>query len=110
MISYSSLFYSRAALKNVFGNTLPSILVWPIKNMVSHTGAAAGAIDVIAATLAINNSQIGPSSYFTTPADGCELNIQSKAISKEIRYALCCGYSFGGQTAAIVIKKYEETT
>lgn len=98
-----------AAFKSVFGTTLASIPVWPIKSMISHTGAAAGTIDVIAATLAIVNSKIGPSSYFTGPAQGCELNIQNKAISADIRYALCCGYSFGGQTAAIVIKKYEDT-
>jgi len=39
---------------------------------------------------------------------GCELNIATEAANKEINHALCCGYSFGGQTAAIVIKKYEE--
>jgi 3-oxoacyl-[acyl-carrier-protein] synthase II len=98
-----------AALKSVFASKLPSIPVWPVKSMVSHTGAAAGAIDVIAAALAVANSQIGPSKYFTGPAEGCELNIQNKAISADIRYALCCGYSFGGQTAAIVIKKHEDT-
>mgnify|MGYP000409836728 CR=1 FL=1 len=98
-----------AALKNIFADTLPSIPVWPIKALVSHTGAAAGAIDVIVAAHAIANSKIGPASYFTSPADGCDLNIQNKAISTNIRYALCCGYSFGGQTAAIVIRKYEET-
>ncbi|MHC5179093.1 MAG: beta-ketoacyl-[acyl-carrier-protein] synthase family protein, partial [Planctomycetota bacterium] len=37
-----------AALKAVFGESLPSIHVWPVKGMVSHTGAAAGAIDAIA--------------------------------------------------------------
>lgn len=96
------------ALKTVFGDALASIPVWPIKAMVSHTGAAAGAIDVIAATLAVKNSKIGPSRYFSSPAAGCELKIENTAISTDIRYALCCGYSFGGQTAAIVIKRYEE--
>jgi 3-oxoacyl-[acyl-carrier-protein] synthase II len=98
-----------AALKNVFGDALANIPVWPIKSMVSHTGAAAGALDVIAATLAVAHGKIGPASYFSAPASGCELNIQNKAISADVRYALCCGYSFGGQTAAIVIKKYEAT-
>lgn len=96
------------ALKTVFENALASIPVWPLKAMISHTGAAAGAIDVIAATLAIKNSTIGPNRYFSSPAIGCELKIENNAISTDIRYALCCGYSFGGQTAAIILKRYEE--
>ncbi|MHC4773543.1 MAG: hypothetical protein ACYS8S_08285 [Planctomycetota bacterium] len=45
---------------------------------------------------------------FTSAADG-ELNIATEPVDKEINYALCCGYSFGGQTAALVIKKYEDS-
>ncbi len=98
-----------AALKTVFGDALENIAVWPIKSMTTHTGSAAGAIDLIAAIQAINNSQIGPAKNFDTPAEGCELNIAKEATTKEINYALCCGYSFGGQTAAIVVKSYKET-
>ncbi|MHC4926461.1 MAG: beta-ketoacyl-[acyl-carrier-protein] synthase family protein [Planctomycetota bacterium] len=97
------------ALKAVFGDTLKDIAVWPIKSMVTHTGTAAGSIDVIAAVQAMQVGQIGPSKNFQAPADGCELNIATDGKAKEINYALCCGYSFGGQTAAVVIKKYEET-
>jgi 3-oxoacyl-[acyl-carrier-protein] synthase II len=97
-----------AALKAVFGPSLQSISVWPIKSMVSHTGAAAGALDVIAATGAIAHQKIGPAKNFASAAAGCELNNATEAVDKEINYALCCGYSFGGQTAALVIKKYEE--
>ncbi len=98
-----------AALKAVFGSSIKSISVWPIKSMVSHTGAAAGAIDLIVAVRAIEHQKIGPAANFDTPADGCELNIATGATDKEINYALCCGYSFGGQTAAIIIKKYEDS-
>ena len=98
-----------AALKAVFASSLPSICVWPLKSMVSHTGAAAGAIDMIAAVRAVTHQKIGPAKNFNTPADGCELNIATQAMDKKINYALCCGYSFGGQTAAIIIKKYEDS-
>ena len=98
-----------AALHAVFGEALGTIPVWPIKSMVTHTGAAAGAIDLIAAILALKNKKIGPAINYDTPADGCRLNISKKCTEKEINYALCCGYSFGGQTAAVVIRKYEET-
>ena len=93
----------------MFGDALDHIAVWPVKSMVAHTGAAAGAIDLIAAVQAISNKKIGASKNYDVPAEGCELNIAKESIEKEINYALCCGYSFGGQTAAIVVKKYEET-
>ncbi|MCE5184741.1 MAG: beta-ketoacyl-[acyl-carrier-protein] synthase family protein [Planctomycetaceae bacterium] len=96
------------ALKAVFGSALSKIVVWPIKSMISHTGAAAGALDLIAAARAIHNAQIGPSRNFNKPANGCELNISSSPLKKPFHCALCCGYTFGGQTAALVIKKYED--
>jgi 3-oxoacyl-[acyl-carrier-protein] synthase II len=96
-----------AALKAVFGSSLSSLHVWPIKGMVSHTGAAAGAIDVIAAIGAITHQKIGPVKHIESAADR-GLNIATEPVDKEINYALCCGYSFGGQTAALVIKRYKE--
>ncbi|MCI0499833.1 MAG: beta-ketoacyl-[acyl-carrier-protein] synthase family protein [Planctomycetales bacterium] len=98
-----------AALEAVFGPALSSIHAWPIKSMVTHTGAAAGAIDLIAAVLAIRHGVIGPAKNFDRPADGCRLKIAAQMTKKDIRFALCCGYSFGGQTAAVVLKKYEES-
>ena len=96
-----------AALKAIFGSALPSIHVWPIKGMVSHTGAAAGAIDAIAAIGAIAQQEIGPVRNVASTIDDA-LNITTERVKKETSYALCCGYSFGGQTAALVIKRYEE--
>jgi 3-oxoacyl-[acyl-carrier-protein] synthase II len=96
-----------SALKTVFGPSLPLIHIWPIKGMVSHTGAAAGAIDVIAAIGAVAHQKIGPVKNVASAADS-GLNIATELVDKEINYALCCGYSFGGQTAALVIKRYME--
>lgn len=96
-----------AGLKAVFGERLKDVSIWPIKSMVSHTGAASGAIDVVAAALAVRHQKIGTAKNFTAAVDGNELNVSAEPREKEIKYALCCGYSFGGQTAAIVLKKYE---
>jgi len=37
-------------------------------------------------------------------AAGCNLNIVKEPTQKEIHYALCCSYTFGGQAAAVVLK------
>jgi 3-oxoacyl-[acyl-carrier-protein] synthase II len=96
-----------AALERVFGDALETIDVWAIKGMTSHTGAAAGSLEVAAAAMAIKEGKIGPSRNFARPAEGCRLKLTQATIEKQIRYVLCCGYSFGGQTAAVVLKKYE---
>lgn len=96
-----------AALEQVFGTALDDIDVWAIKGMTSHTGAAAGALDAAAAVKAIAESKIGPSRNFERAASGCRLKLTQTLVEKPIRNVLCCGYSFGGQTAALVIRKYE---
>ncbi len=96
-----------AALERVFGQALEHIDVWAIKGMTGHTGAAAGALDTAAAVKAVAEGTIGPSRNVEQPADGCRLKLTRARTQKSIRTVLCCGYSFGGQTAALVIKKVE---
>jgi 3-oxoacyl-[acyl-carrier-protein] synthase II len=83
------------------------IPVWPTKSMLSNTGAACGGLDVIAAALAIHNGIIPAAKNCLKKAAGCNLNIVTTAQKANIRYALCCGYTYGGQTAAVILKKFE---
>ncbi len=81
------------------------IPVWPTKSMLSNTGAACGGLDIVAAICAMRNGKIPAAKNFEKIAAGCNLNIVKKEIKKDIGYALCCGYTFGGQTAAVILKK-----
>lgn len=96
-----------AALKRTFGTALETIDVWAIKGMTSHTGAAAGAMEVAAAVKAIETDTVGPSINSEKAAAGCQLKLTRGVVEKPIRNVLCCGYSFGGQTAAVIVKKFE---
>ncbi len=96
------------ALEAVLGSGIKNIPVFPTKSMVSNTGAASGAIDVIAAVCAMRDGKIPAAKNCDSPAKGCNLNIVKEQIEKEIKYALCCSYTYGGQVAAIVLKKYEQ--
>lgn len=89
-----------AVLKDAVGD----VPVFATKSMVSHTGAASGAIDVLAAVMAMKDGKIPAVKNCDKKADGCELNIVTEPIEKEINYVLCCSYTFGAQTAAIVLK------
>ncbi len=92
------------AIEAALGQAAGKVPVWPTKSMLSNTGAASGALDVIAAARAISEERIPAAKNCDKKAAGCNLNIVNQPVDKRIRYALCCTYTFGGQTAAVVLK------
>ncbi|MDD5063280.1 MAG: beta-ketoacyl-[acyl-carrier-protein] synthase family protein [Phycisphaerae bacterium] len=95
------------AIEAAMGQEAKRIPVWPTKSMLSNTGAACGGIDVVAAVCAMRDGLIPSAKNCEKTADGCNLNIVKETIKADIRYALCCGYTYGGQTAAVVLKKFK---
>lgn len=95
------------AIQNALGEAAEKIPVWPTKSMLSNTGAGSGALDVIAAAKAIDTGKTGTAKNFDNPAMGCKLNIINEPLQRQIHYALCCSYTFGGQTAALILKNVD---
>ena len=93
------------AIQVALGEAAAEIPVWPTKSMLSNTGAACGALDVIAAVCAIADGKIPAAKNCDRKAEGCSLNIANQLQEKKIRYALSCSYTYGGQTAALVLKQ-----
>ena len=94
-----------AAIEAALGEAAVETPVWPTKSMLSNTGAASGALDVIAAVCAMANGKIPAAKNYERKADGCNLNIVKQSQEANINYALCCSYTYGGQTAAVVLGK-----
>jgi 3-oxoacyl-[acyl-carrier-protein] synthase II len=94
-----------AAIEAALGRAGKGVPVWPTKSMLSNTGAASGALDVIAAVCAMTEGKIPAAKNCQNKAAGCNLNIVTKPIQKKIRYALCCSYTYGGQTAAVILRR-----
>jgi len=95
------------AIEAALGESARKIPVWPTKGMLSNTGAAGGALDVVAAVCAMAEGKIPAAKNCVQNADGCNLNIIKQPLQKEICYALCCSYTYGGQTAALVLKSFD---
>jgi 3-oxoacyl-[acyl-carrier-protein] synthase II len=95
------------AIEAALGQAAAKTAVLPTKSMLSNTGAASGTLDVIAAVYAMTESRIPAAKNCNTKADGCNLNIVKQAQQTNINYALCCSYTYGGQTAAVVLKRPE---
>jgi len=95
---------------NALGKAGSQIPVLPTKSMLSNTSAASGALDTIVALCAMANGKIPAAKNCDKKAASCDLNIVSTMQQRTIRYALCCGYTYGGQTAAVVIRNWQVNT
>ena len=93
------------AIGAALGRAAAKVPVWPTKSMLSNTGAAAGAVDIVAAVCAMNEGRIPAAKNCDKKAAGCDLNIINQPREAKIRYTLSCSYSYGGQTAAVVLKR-----
>ncbi len=94
-------------IQNALGSEAETIPVFPTKSMVSNTGAAAGAVDVVAACCTIRDGIIPAAKNCEQKNKECKLNITKEQIKKKINYVLCTSYTYGGQTAAVVLKNNE---
>ena len=95
------------AICNALGPAAKDIPVFPTKSMLSNTGAASGVLDLITAICAMRDRKIPAARNCENKADGCELNITTSPLQKNIKYALSCTYTYGGQTAALIIKNFD---
>jgi len=94
-------------IEKVLGKETKRIPVWPTKSMLGNTGAACGGLDIIAAVCAMRDGVIPAAKNCERKANGCNLNIVTQQQKRNIRNMLCCSYTYGGQTAAVVIKNVE---
>ncbi len=95
------------AIKAVFGRNAYQIPISSIKSMIGHTQGASGVIELIAALLAMEHSEIPPTINYETVDPDCDLdyvpNVSRKA---EIYIVLSNVMGFGGKNVSIVVKKF----
>lgn len=76
------------------------------KSMTGHMLGAAGAVEAIAAILALKNSMIPPTINYQEPDEECDLDYTpNKACEKELTMALSTSLGFGGHNACVAFKK-----
>jgi len=96
-----------AAIKAVFGDAARSVKVSSTKSMTGHMLGAAGAVELLISTLAINNSLIPPTINYSTPDRECDLNYTpNEAIKQDIEFAISNSFGFGGHNTTLAVKRY----
>jgi len=96
-------------IKKIFGDLPVSISA--TKSMTGHLLGAAGAVESIICTLAVQQNII-PATINTTVLDpalpqGMHI-VTGQSLQKEVKYALNNTFGFGGHTASTIFKKYEK--
>ncbi|MDR1863949.1 MAG: beta-ketoacyl-ACP synthase II [Bacteroidales bacterium] len=98
------------AIVRLFGDHAYRLNISATKSMTGHLLGAAGAVEAIAAILAMNNGIIPPTiNHFTDdPAIDGKLNFTfNKAQKREVGYALSNTFGFGGHNTSVIFKKPE---
>jgi len=97
------------AIKEVFGRHAYDMLLTANKSMIGHTLGAAGGIESVFSVLSLYHSKIPGTLNLDTPDPECDLDYCSHGtVSRNIRYALCNSFGFGGTNAAILYKKFDD--
>jgi 3-oxoacyl-[acyl-carrier-protein] synthase II len=95
-------------IKQVFGQNAYKIPISATKSMIGHLIGAAGAVELIATVLAMENQIIPPTINYEVPDPECDLDYVPNVSRKtQIVFALKNSFGFGGKNSALVIKKYE---
>ncbi|MFZ5906833.1 MAG: beta-ketoacyl-[acyl-carrier-protein] synthase family protein [Nitrospirota bacterium] len=96
-----------AAIKQVFKDRHSSIPVSSVKSMIGHTMGAASAIEGVTCALVVKNDIIPPTINYETPDPECDIDcVPNKAREHVVNIALNNSYAFGGNNAALVVRKY----
>ncbi|MDX1683430.1 MAG: beta-ketoacyl synthase N-terminal-like domain-containing protein, partial [Phycisphaeraceae bacterium] len=94
------------ALKNIFGDHLADVAIAPTKSMVGNCMAGASGFDLCVAAKAVAEQTVPTVINCDTPRDGLPA-INGASHERNIRHALVLGSGFGGQNAALLLRRME---
>ena len=98
-----------AAIKAVFGEHAYAMNVSSTKSATGHMLGAAGAVELVISTLAINNSLIPPTINYETADPACDLNYTpNKPVEREVHAAICNSFGFGGHNTTLAVKRFTD--
>jgi 3-oxoacyl-[acyl-carrier-protein] synthase II len=97
------------AMKTVFGDHAYNLSLSATKSMTGHLLGAAGAVEAIAAVLAIRNGIVPPTINTQNLDEGCDLDYTlGEAKERPVRVALNNAFGFGGHNTTIAFSEFAE--
>lgn len=97
------------AIKNAFGDDAKALHISSTKSMTGHMLGAAGAVEAIAAVLAVQNGIVPPTINLMEQDENCDLNYTpNTAVKVDLEGALSTSLGFGGHNACVAFRKISE--
>lgn len=97
------------AIESIFAEFATSIKVSSTKSMIGHLLGAAGAVEIIASLLCINEGMIHPTIGLKTKDPTCKLDyVLEKAEETSTSYFISNSFGFGGHNGSLLLKKVDE--
>ena len=94
------------AIKRSFGPVAYKLSISSTKSMTGHALGAAGAIEAIYTTLALERGIIPPTVNLDSPDPECDLNYTPNvSIERRLEYAISNSFAFGGQNVSLLFRR-----
>ncbi len=94
------------AIKKVFGEGAYQVHISSTKSMTGHMLGAAGAVEAVAAVLALTNNIVPPTIGLRVPDEDCDLDYTpNKACHTALELALSVSLGFGGHNACLAFRE-----
>lgn len=97
------------AVKQVFGDHAYAMSLSSTKSMTGHLLGAAGAVEAIAAILAIVHDRVPPTINFEEADPACDLDYTfNEPKDRTVRVAVSNAFGFGGHNTSVAFRKFDE--
>ena len=94
-------------IHRIFGEHAKRLFVHSTKSMIGHCLGAAGAVEMIAALMAVERGLIHPTINYEHPDPECDVNISSKTIEHHVDMLLVNNAGFGGHNAVLAVERFK---
>jgi 3-oxoacyl-[acyl-carrier-protein] synthase II len=95
------------AIKTVFGDFAKKLTISSTKSMTGHILGGAGAVEMAACALSIQNGVIPPTINLENPDPQCDLDYTPNvAKEKKVRVAMNNSFGFGGHNATLIATEF----
>ncbi|KKL80028.1 hypothetical protein LCGC14_2008910 [marine sediment metagenome] len=96
------------ALRDALGDRANTVPVVPLTGAMGNLFAGAGAVDLAVGAMALHKQTVPPAVNFETPDSQCMLTVPTAPSAAELNYVLCAAATVGGQSGAVILKRYQQ--
>jgi len=97
------------AIKTVFGEAARTVAVSSTKGATGHMLGAAGAVEMVVCSKAIQTDVVPPTINYECPDPACDLDyVPNTARSMKVNAAVNNSFGFGGHNATLIAKKFTD--